>query len=160
MNGTPRLRSAFPSTPPTAQRGRNPNTPNATPKSPNVGTPLPDLPKAKPEPQSTGPLIPTDIIDAPTQRWYAFAFYVFLFAYRFYDFYNLAVDDVESFWLFIKWIAIDGVFLFGLPALQIPWLEWGTITVVILFGAHALLDGMLMFRIGVRIYSSPALGLS
>lgn len=63
------------------------------------------------------------------------------------------VDDTESFWLFMKWIAIDGIFLFGLPALRIPWLEWSSAAMTILFLAHALVDGMLMFKIGVPITS-------
>ena len=69
--------------------------------------------------------------------------------WRLYDFYNLTVDDTESFWLFLKWIAIDGVFLFALPGLRIPWLEWSTGTMSSVFLAHAAVDGMLMFRIGV-----------
>lgn len=49
----------------------------------------------------------------------------------------------------MKWMLIDAVFLFGLPALRIPWLEWSTTVMLFLYMAHVLLDGMLMFRIGV-----------
>lgn len=51
----------------------------------------------------------------------------------------------------MKWVAIDGVFLFGLPSLRIPWLEWSTATMTMIFLAHAITDWMLMFRIGIPI---------
>ncbi|KAF2813740.1 uncharacterized protein BDZ99DRAFT_436189 [Mytilinidion resinicola] len=157
MSGTPRLRSAFPSTPQTSQKGRFRTSNNGTPiVGENVGTPrkLQDLPSPAKPSETAAPLIPFDIIDAPSQRFYVFSVYVFLFAYRLYDFYNLTVDEVESFWLFMKWVAFDGVFLFLLPAMRIPWLEWNVGTVLLLFFLHATLDGMLMFRIPLPI---PAL---
>lgn len=58
-------------------------------------------------------------------------------------------DDTESFWLFIKWVAIDIVFMFGLPELRIPWLEWSSTAITVPFLLHAVLNGMLMFRIPV-----------
>lgn len=81
------------------------------------------------------------------------SFYIGLWAWRLYDFYNLVVDDTESLWLFMKWLTIDGIFLFGLPALRIPWLEWGSAVMAVLFMMHALLDGMLMFKIGIPVTS-------
>lgn len=102
------------------------------------------IPRAK-------PLIPTDILDAPTQRLYVLAAYGILLAWRLYDFSRLVEDETESFWLFLKWVAIDSVFLYGLPGLRIPWLEWEFFTISVLFSIHALLNGMLMFRIPVRI---------
>jgi nucleoporin POM152 len=118
-----------------------------------VGTPLREMPQ-KPKAQETAaPLIPFDIIDAPSQRFYVFSIYVFLFAYRLYDFYNLTVDEVQSLWLFMKWVAFDGTFIFLLPAMRIPWLEWQPSTAIVLFFAHAALDFMLMFRIGVCTFS-------
>lgn len=116
---------------------------------PNVATPLRELPKQQTRPDTSAPIIPFDVIDAPSQRLFVFSFYAVLFAYRLYDFYTLTVDDVESTWLFMKWFAIDGVFLFGLPVMRIPWLEWGPYTVVAIFLVHAVFDGMLMFRIGI-----------
>ncbi|KAF2198989.1 hypothetical protein GQ43DRAFT_482856 [Delitschia confertaspora ATCC 74209] len=152
MNGTPRPSGTFPSTPQTNRSSRWADSRNGASPSrrPNVSMPLPEVPRPDDE-TKTGPLISTDIIDAPTQRFYVFAIYVGLLAYRLYDFYTLAVDDVESFWLFIKWIAIDGTFIFSLPLFQIPWLEWSNFVAVALFAIHAIVDGMLMFRIGVPI---------
>ncbi|KAF2100000.1 hypothetical protein NA57DRAFT_38409 [Rhizodiscina lignyota] len=157
MNGTPRLRSAFPDTPQTDRRrspansryGASPATPGSASRA--NGTPLPPVPSSRPE--SSAPLIPFDTIDAASQRLYVATFYIGLWAWRLYDFYNLLIDDTESLWLFMKWIAIDGIFLFGLPALRIPWLEWSSAAMTILFLAHALLDGMLMFKIGIPITS-------
>jgi nucleoporin POM152 len=51
----------------------------------------------------------------------------------------------------MKWVAIDGVFLFGLPALRIPWLEWSSWAMTALFLLHATLDAMMMFQIGIPI---------
>jgi nucleoporin POM152 len=98
------------------------------------------------------PLIPLHLLDAPSQRFYAVSIYVALFAWRLYDWYQLVEEDGDSiaeFWHFLKWGAIDGVFLYGLPGFRIPWLEWSWATTTVLFLAHAILDGLLMFRISV-----------
>lgn len=95
------------------------------------------------------PIIPFDVVDAPSQRLYIAAFYVGLTAWRLYDYSGLVSDQTDSLWLFMKWVAIDGVFLYGLPGLKVPWLEWSSSTMTILFLLHAMLNGMLMFRIPV-----------
>ncbi|KAI9680778.1 MAG: hypothetical protein M1817_004218 [Caeruleum heppii] len=95
------------------------------------------------------PLIPFQIVDGPSQRLYVLAFYIALNAWRLYDYFTLVHDDIESLWLFLKWAAIDGVFIYGLPGLRIPWLEWSPTTVTVLFLFHALIDGLLMFRIPI-----------
>lgn len=154
MNGTPRRGpGGFPTTP---QTNRSPGlrSPNAaTPTRPNVRSPLPDVPQATAQ-SSSGPRIPADILDAAQQRFYVFAFYVALAAWKSYDFYTLAVDEDESLWLCLKWCLIDMSFMFGLPLLEIPWLEWSNATAFLLFALHAALDFMLMFRIGVSIVSA------
>lgn len=104
-------------------------------------------------PPDNQPLIPFDTVDPASQRLYVVAFYIVLWAWRLYDFYSLIVDDTESFWLFLKWLAIDGIFLFGLPSLRIPWLEWSNPVMAALFGMHALVNGMLMFKIGIPVSS-------
>lgn len=151
MNGTPRLRSgAFPQTPDTARRAPyDDGSPGGKPM--RVRAPLTDINimNKNPADDGTQPLISTDVIPAPTQRLYAFFFYGALAAWRAYDFINLHTEEADSLWLFMKWVMIDGLFLFGLPVLRIPWLEWSPPTMVFLFLVHALLDGMLMFRIGV-----------
>jgi nucleoporin POM152 len=142
MNGTPRLRSgAFPSTPQSTRRN------NLTPQK------LPDITQLRPaaptrqSADNDGPLIPTGTLDAPTQRLYVVGFYLALVGWKMYDHFYLKEEETESLWLFMKWVAFDGIFLFGLPELRIPWLEWSSATMLLLFLAHAALDAVLMFRI-------------
>ncbi|KAL0260689.1 hypothetical protein SLS55_004379 [Diplodia seriata] len=155
MSATPRMRyGAFPQTPDTAQRAPAADgTPDAKPL--RVRAPLTDINimNKNPANDGTAPLVSTDVIPAPTQRLYAFFLYGALLAWRAYDFINLHNEEADSLWLFMKWVMIDGLFLFGLPVLRIPWLEWSTPTMVFLFLVHALVDGMLMFRIGIPITS-------
>ena len=99
----------------------------------------------------SGPLIPTDWIDAPSQRFYAFALYLALMSWRAYDWNTLQDSEEQSLWLFMKWLFIDGIFLFGLPSMRIPWLEWQSQTTLLMFLAHAAIDAMLMFQIGIPI---------
>ncbi|KAF2220050.1 hypothetical protein BDZ85DRAFT_268019 [Elsinoe ampelina] len=150
MNGTPRLSSRFPETPQGRQR------PTSTPRSNETRprTSLPDVAALKRQTQPEGPLIAIDTIDAPQQRLLAVSFYVALLAWRLYDFHYLIEEEAESLWMFMKWVTIDGVFLFGLPELRIPWLEWAQGTMVIIFLLHALLDGILMFRIPIPLGSA------
>ena len=56
-------------------------------------------------------------------------------------------SEEQSLWLFMKWVAIDGVFLFGLPSMRIPWMEWSSTTMLMLFMVHAFADAMLMFQL-------------
>ncbi len=94
------------------------------------------------------PFIPLTTIDAPSQRLYIAAIYVALLAWRLYNWTNLVEDDTESFWQFIKWIGIDGFFfMFALPELRIPWLEWSFPVSATIFMLHAVFNGMLMFRV-------------
>ncbi|KAF4556171.1 Nucleoporin-like protein 2 [Elsinoe fawcettii] len=150
MSATPRLSSRFPETPQGRQRL------NGTPRS-NETKPrssLPDVTALKRQSQADGPLVSIDTIDAPQQRLLAVSFYVALLAWRLYDFHYLIEEDTESLWMFMKWVTIDGVFLFGLPELRIPWLEWAQGTMVVIFLLHALLDGILMFRIPIPLGSA------
>jgi len=87
------------------------------------------------------------------------SFYVALFAWRLYDFHYLNEGETESLWMFMKWVAIDGLFLFGLPELRIPWLEWSMATIVVAFLLHSIVDGILMFRIQIPL-GSAVIGLA
>lgn len=145
MNGTPRLRSAYPSTPPGSQKSKGQN---AAPSTAQGGTVLlPSISAASGE--SNVPVIPVDIVDAPSQRLYATAVYIGLILWRCHDYWRLLSDESDSLPLFLKWVLIDGLFLFGLPALKIPWLEWSSSTMMTLFLVHAFIDGLLMFRVSV-----------
>lgn len=154
MEGTPRLRSAYPNTPQSSRR--TPQTSVRSTGSPaggraSYGSPrIPDVKSLRPERDAANePLIPFDTIDAPSQRLYLAGIYIALHLWRLYDFSKLHQDQEESFWLFLKWIAIDCTFLFGLPSLRVPWLEWTSTTMTILFMFHSILDAILMFRIPV-----------
>jgi nucleoporin POM152 len=98
------------------------------------------------------PLIPLDVIDAATQRLLVVAFYVGLWFWRLYNFFTLLRSgENESLWLFMKWIFIDSMFLFALPALRIPWLEFSSPSITIIFFAHVVFNGCLMFQIGLPL---------
>ena len=151
MNSTPRLRSAYPSTPRTTQKdGRG----GAAPGLAN-GPSSPPEKAAKDQGQvNDAPLIPLNILDGPSQRLSVSIFYLGLTAWRLYDYYTLVSNQTDSLWLFMKWVAIDSAFLFGLPALKIPWLEWSSTVMTVLFLAHAVSNAILMFRIPVSTTTS------
>nr|KMM64364.1 hypothetical protein CPAG_00716 [Coccidioides posadasii RMSCC 3488] len=155
MSDTPRLRSAFPQTPKTSERTHGTKHSYDSVLSQD-GTRSQTAPN-KPHPSVQGdgqdaniPLIAFDIIDAPSQRLYVAAFYVFLNAWRLYEYWESS-DDLDSTWLFLKWISIDAAFLFGLPALRIPWLEWAFSTSLAVFLLHAVANVFLMFHIPIPI---------
>lgn len=162
MNTTPRrVTGAYPATPGTNLRGRAPPTPptgtppqhqqqQQTPPRPSQ-QPLPEAPLAhRSERPPPNPVIPLNVLDAPTQRFYALGVYVALLAWKLYNWVMVVEDGTESFWLGLKWAFIDVLFIFGLPELRIPWLElsWG----VTLFASivHVIFDFILMLNIGVR----------
>ncbi|RFU24305.1 hypothetical protein B7463_g12035, partial [Scytalidium lignicola] len=149
MNRTPRLRSSFPSTPDAGRK--TPALQDSDQNETKIRTQLPTIPQPAPASVSSAPVIPVTLIDAPSQRMYACGVYGLLLVWRLYDWWKLVEDDTESFWLFIKWVAIDIVFMFGLPELRIPWLEWSSTAITIPFLVHAVLNGMLMFRIPLPI---------
>ena len=145
MNSTPRLRSAYPATPPDSRRSETRRT-----ELPNARLRTGKLSSHGQEVGGSSPLIPLDFIDAPTQRLYVSAFYLALTAWRLYDYYRLVSVETESPWLFMKWVFIDGTFLYLLPELKIPWLQWSSTWITAIFLVHAVVDGVLMFRIQVE----------
>lgn len=151
MSETPRLRSAFPQTPRSSKtnKRRDEESPLRSVSSAAKREPFPRFEQQAANP----PLVPFDIIDAPSQRLYVAAFYLALNAWRMCEYWASA-DSLDSTWLFLKWVFIDGIFLFGLPALRIPWLEWAFPTTLALFLLHAVVNIFLMFRIPVRIQQS------
>lgn len=143
MNGTPRVNAGgFPQTPGTAAAQPGPLRPGRNPLPPapeNVGRQGP----------AGQPVIPLNLIDAPSQRFYAFAIYVALLAWRFYDWVQMLEDNGSSFYYFSKWILFDFAYLFTLPSLRIPWLELSNPAVLTIFFAHFLFNWLLMFNIPV-----------
>ena len=162
MDETPRLRSAFPTTPRSDPRMRRfansgrPSFPSPQASSPPSNKPSPitrpirvlsERAKAK-----SSPLIPFDAIDPPQQRFYVAAFYIALTAWRFYNTYRIT-DDLDSSWQFLKWCGIDATFFIALPALQIPWLEFSFSTTVTFWLLHAIANAFLMYRIPIPVLS-------
>ena len=145
MSGTPRLRSAFPSTPQSTQGNRS----YGSAQSVNNGTQASSKPSALPQQVPETPLIPFELIDAPSQRLFVIGFYGLLTAWRLYDFSSLLFGQADSVWLFMKWVSMDGVFLFGLPALRVPWMEWSSTTMTFVFLMHAVVDSFMIFGIPV-----------
>jgi nucleoporin POM152 len=160
MSATPRLRSGFPATPATAARRRpdyeDDESPSISSFSSIAGSTrqakLPLAPENAVTRRSTGtaPVIPLTLLDGPQQRLYAFAVYILLWAWKLYDWLQVVEDGDASWWLFLKWILIDFVFLFGLPELRIPWLELSQLVVTACFASHLVTNYMLMFNIPVR----------
>jgi nucleoporin POM152 len=72
-----------------------------------------------------------------------------LWAWKLYDWLQVVEDGDSSWGLFLKWIFIDFIFLFGLPELRIPWLELSQFAVVTIFSAQLVVNYMLMFNIPV-----------
>ncbi|KAL7272728.1 hypothetical protein RUND412_004444 [Rhizina undulata] len=73
------------------------------------------------------PVIPLDVVDAPTQRLYAVGIFILLQAYKFYDvarLYSADGDSISELWFCIKWLSLDGSFFWFLPLLKIPWLTF------------------------------------
>ncbi|KAK2747269.1 hypothetical protein FQN57_002167 [Myotisia sp. PD_48] len=156
MTETPRLRSTFPVTPVHPARTRRTqegqNGEHSSPFQTNsfavkrltvVGN--------KPQPNAS-PIIPFEVVDAPSQRIYAAAFYFGLVAWKIYDYWVSSEED-DATWLFLKWIILDGLYLFGLPALRIPWLEWAFSTTLAVFFVHAVMSVFMMFRIPIPMES-------
>ncbi|KAK4694898.1 hypothetical protein P7C71_g2752, partial [Lecanoromycetidae sp. Uapishka_2] len=149
MNGTPRLRSAYPSSPASGQKSYGQKPPPAGPQSSQSQLP----PAASPSSSASAPMIPFTVIDAPSQRLYALVFYAGLNIWRLSDYAGLVNDETESLWLFMKWLAIDSVFLYGLPEFQIPWLQLSSSTTAMLVILHTFLNALLMFRIPIPVMS-------
>lgn len=146
MNGTPRLRSAFPQTPQTTRRIAKDRESQSISKLRLEELKSP----AKTVHSSDAPLIPFELVDAPSQRLYVVAFYVAINTWKFYESWDTS-DDLDSTWLFLKWLSIDGIFLFGLQALRIPWLEWAFPTTLAIFLLHIVGNIFWMFRIPIPI---------
>jgi nucleoporin POM152 len=143
MNGTPRLRSAFPSTPSSRPKARDHDA--SMSEVPKTSVALPNLTASTSD--ASAPLVPFRVVDAPSQRLYITLFYLGLTIWRLYDFSRLV--ETDSLWLFMKWVVIDSAFLYGLPALRVPWMQWSSSTITILFLIHGALNAILMFGISV-----------
>ncbi|KAI1003702.1 Nucleoporin [Podosphaera aphanis] len=151
MSETPRLRSSYPTTP-NKSSGTSENAKGAPWNDKTFRASLPDLPQASLEDVgSSSPVIPVHFLDAPSQRMYISVIYAALWAYRLYDWWSLIEEDVTSITLFVKWCSIDIFFLFGVPFLRIPWMEWSDSVSVFASLIHIFLNGLFMFRVQLPI---------
>jgi nucleoporin POM152 len=158
-NSTPRLRSAFPTTPRTDSRPYFANSSvqrdYPTPQSSRASTASKGSPPIRQTVIRGGnrgddTLIPADVADAATQRLYTGAIYAALLAWRLYDSFRVT-DDLDSTWLFLKWLGIDAIFLVCLPVFRIPWLEFSFPTTVTAWLLHAVANAFLMYHISIPV---------
>ena len=149
MNGTPRLRSAYPSTSVSGPKQYSGHDATFAAKTQRPRSPTPRATSL--DADAPTPMIPFSMVDAPSQRFYVALLYTALTIWRLYDYFGLVSDEAESLWLFMKWLAVDSIFLYGLPELQIPWLQWSSSMTAILVILHTMLNALLMFRIPVRL---------
>lgn len=154
MNGTPRLRSSYPSTPGSGQRTYDIRN---TPPAPRPRTSLPNVPNAAPATAApgSGPLVSVHLVEAPTQRFYIALIYGLLVVWCLYDWLKLVEEETQSIWLFFKWTCTYALLSYGIPLLRIPWLEWSYSMSNFSFLAHASITFILMFRIPVRYSYRP-----
>ncbi|KAG9249167.1 hypothetical protein BJ878DRAFT_90290 [Calycina marina] len=149
MNGTPRLRSAYPSTPGSVRRTAA--TPPSSGNGPVARPPLPPVPLAPANASSPDSLIPEHLVSYPTQRLWATLAYSFLLVWCLFDWWKLVEAEATSMGLFLKWLSIFAIYCYGLPILQIPWLEWSSAMASTAFIVHGILVAMLMFRVPLPI---------
>jgi nucleoporin POM152 len=156
MSATPRMRyGGYPQTPgtaapPPAARNRDASpTPAAKPKPRSSLPPAPE--NVNPAAAASQPRF--ELVDAPTQRFWACAIYTALWAFRLFDWLQVYEDNGGSFYFFTKWVFIDFIYLFTLPWFRIPWLELSSPTVVTLFFVHFFINWILMFNIPVPFQS-------
>jgi nucleoporin POM152 len=62
-------------------------------------------------------------------------------------------SDLDSTWLFLKWVGIDAAFFVALPAFRIPWLEWSFATTFTFWFLHAIANAFLMYKIPIPLMS-------
>ncbi|KAG9250179.1 uncharacterized protein F5Z01DRAFT_667195 [Emericellopsis atlantica] len=146
MNATPRFRSGYPETPRTVQRSHSQRTPD-TAKLPLA----PENIAADPGPSQ--PWIPLHLIDAPTQRFWVFAIYGVLQAFKLWDWKTVADEGVGSWGMFLKWIILDFAYVFLVPELRIPWLDISQIATIYIYLLHLLFNWFAMFLIPIPVIS-------
>ncbi|KAL9114156.1 MAG: hypothetical protein Q9227_001928 [Pyrenula ochraceoflavens] len=146
INDTPRLRSAFPSSPQTPFRYNANARSRPAPQTSQAAA----FPSKKTQEAQDGPIISLQVLDAPTQRLYVAALYAALTAWRLRDWWSVR-DELDSTWCFMKWLGIDFVFILGIPGLRIPWLEWSFSTSAALILLHMIADVVLMFQIPIPL---------
>lgn len=90
------------------------------------------------------PLVPIHLIDAPSQRKYAFISFILLFAYKAYDLVRLYGEShAEAYEIVLaKWCLIDAAFMTLLQLLRIPWLHFSVPSTIVCVATLWLLDAL------------------
>ncbi|KAF8461135.1 hypothetical protein BDZ91DRAFT_700023 [Kalaharituber pfeilii] len=137
---TPKLPSSFPTSPLPPRSNLRSRTTASPPKAPqpprrSTGTPpsgQPAVPAQAAPPEELEPRIATNVVDAPTQRFYAFLIFGVIQAIKISDIAKLYTgddnDSISELYFCFKWLAIDGLFFWFLPYLRIPWLTFSPST--------------------------------
>ena len=147
---TPKLPSSFPASPtPARQQARVPGMaqipPTRPPQPSRKVTPPPTSAAADQAvgPEEIEPRIPTNVIDAPTQRFYAVAVFLTIQAIKIADIAKLYTgdegDSISELMFCFKWVAVDGLFFWLLPFMRIPWLTFSPSTTFLqIFGSFVI----------------------
>lgn len=76
-------------------------------------------------------------------------------AWKFYDAANLYKvekgDSISELWFAMKWISLDGVFLWFLPELRIPWLDYNQTTTLLQIVFFTIFNMAVSFKISVPL---------
>ncbi|KAF8423779.1 hypothetical protein EV426DRAFT_601128 [Tirmania nivea] len=135
----PKLPSSFPASPaPARQQARVPGMMTQIPPARP-----PQLSQKSVGPEEIEPRIPTNVIDAPTQRFYAVTVFLAIQAIKIADIAKLYTgdegDSISELMFCFKWVAIDGLFFWFLPFMRIPWLTFSPSTTFLqIFGSFVI----------------------
>src|SRR5271154_524269 len=84
--------------------------------------------------------------DAPARRFYILSGFALLQGLKFYDFLVIrSVSDPQLSTFLLKWFFLDGLFVFVLPLLNIPWLKFRRSSQLLQIAAVLVLNWGLSF---------------
>ncbi|KAI3402391.2 POM152 [Candida oxycetoniae] len=94
------------------------------------------------------PLISTKVLDAASQRIFVFSVFILLQSWKIYDLVllksDLASTSLSSFTFILKYAVIDGTFLWLLPILKIPHINFSPLQTIVCI---LLMNGISMFLV-------------
>lgn len=161
---TPKIPSAYPATPTSSrpQASRPGMTQIGRGGLPSQKATAPQNSAAADQsigPEDLTPRIPTNIIDAPTQRFYAVTAFVVIQAMKIADIAKLYTgddgDSISELMFCIKWMAIDGLFFYFLPFMRIPWLTFSPSTTFLQIVVFCIVNVTVCFKYSVSIAGIP-----
>lgn len=157
---TPKLQGSFPATPtPQRQQARASGTahapqPGGQQSSRNV-PPSASQGNQSIETEEVEPRIATNVVDAPTQRFYAVTIFLMLQAVKIADIAKLYTgdegDSISELMFCVKWVAIDGLFFWFLPFMRIPWLTFSPSTTFLQIFCFFIINMAISFKYTVSV---------